>query len=161
MKVGLRINKNNTHLSDINKNQSLNKEISFSLDFPSEYKDIYAWVDTNEYSQRYDFEDFYEAYENLKRFIGPGVNIEFLNNYSMRDEDYRRAEKEPGPQRVRYLSNDGEDFRTFISNEGIEETSISPSLSSVLIPPKEEDSDLYMNIPEMDANILKQYMNRF
>ena len=46
-------------------------------------------------------------------------------------------------------------------NENIKEVSISPSLSSVLTPEKEEDSDLFMNIPDMDANILKQYMNRF
>ena len=169
MKMGKRFFRNNTYLSNIDRYEVGYSEIPFSLDFPSEYKDIYSWVDTNEYSQEYNFDDFYEAYENLKRFIGPGVNIEFTNNKLMYKEDYTRArENRAGPYQVYYVSNDGEDFRTYIHNDeyrklkdqfDIKEVSISPSLSSVLTPEKEEDSDLFMNIPDMDANILKQYMN--
>ena len=170
MKMGKRFFRNNTYLSNIDRYELGYREIPFSLDFPSEYKDIYSWVDTNEYSQQYDFDDFYEAYNNLKNHIGPGVNVEFVNNYLMYEEDYTRAQKEPGPRQVHYVSNDGENFRTYIHNDeyrtfkdqfdkDIKEVSVSPSLSSALTPEKEEDSDLYRNIPDMDANILKQYMN--
>lgn len=158
------------------------KQIPFSLNFPAENKGVFGVVDTKDGSYSYDCTDFFDAYETLKRFIGPGNNIVFFNNKPMFSDDYKKAEQEVGPQEVRFVSEDGQDFIAFTEenelffedglgdiNKDIETTSISnnnntkisPALSSVLASAnsQENDDDLFQHIPDLDQKILKQYLN--
>lgn len=157
------------------------KEIPFSLNFPAENKEVYGIVDAEDASHSFVCEDFFDAYETMKKFIGPGNNVLFFNNKPMKPEDYKKAEQEVGPRYINFISENGQDFVAFSEYEGkfninedglgdinkdvnvpnINNTSISPALSSVLASTndKENDEDLFQNIPDLDQKILKQYLN--